>query len=163
MSYDEHLISMAGGDGDNATDQLAAIEARRGPEGAPSPSPRAIAAAEAIQALEAQDHESDPEYPSLTEHGALRLAAAAIAASQLVDMENGIVRIRRSEIQKALTHVNVPALLALVRELRAKLEAIGKITEKFDKDVEGMETVDQTGPLADEAISDIQTALGGWS
>ena len=28
MSYDEHLISMAGGDGDNATDQLAAIEAR---------------------------------------------------------------------------------------------------------------------------------------
>ena len=30
MSYDEHLISMAGGDGDNATDQLAAIEARAG-------------------------------------------------------------------------------------------------------------------------------------
>jgi len=28
MSYDEHLISMAGGDGDDATDQLAAIEAR---------------------------------------------------------------------------------------------------------------------------------------
>jgi len=28
MSYDEHLISMAGGDGDSAVDQLAAIEAR---------------------------------------------------------------------------------------------------------------------------------------
>jgi len=58
---------------------------------------------------------------------------------------------------------DIGALLAMVREQQAKLEAIGKITEKFDKDVEGMETVDQTGPLADEAISDIQTALGGWS
>jgi len=28
MSYDEHLISMAGGDGDSTVDQLAAIEAR---------------------------------------------------------------------------------------------------------------------------------------
>jgi len=28
MSYDEHLISQAGGDGDDATDHLAAIEAR---------------------------------------------------------------------------------------------------------------------------------------
>ena len=101
MSYDEHLISMAGGDGETV-DRLAAIEAR---------------------ALN-----GDPSYHS--------------HANAMED--------RRT-------------LLALVREQQAKLEAIGKITEKFDKDVEGMETVDQTGPLADEAISDIQTALGGWS
>jgi len=29
MSYDEHLISMAGGDGDSTVDHLAAIDARR--------------------------------------------------------------------------------------------------------------------------------------
>jgi len=128
--YSEHLISIAGGDGEA---DLNAIEARRGPEGTPSPSPREIAAAEAIQAVEAQEHESDPDYPSLTEHGALRLATAAIAAAQLVDMENGIVRIRHSEIQNAVAHEDAPALLAMVREQRAVIERVAKVCADADR------------------------------
>jgi len=68
MSYDEHLISMAGGDGDGATDQLAAIEAR-------------------AQAAKEQGN-----------------------------------FITRAQMESRLIDVDVPTLLALVREQQAKLD-----------------------------------------
>ena len=76
-------------------------ETPRGPEGAPPPSPRELGAAAAIQAAEAEEHDSDPDYPALTERGALHLAKVAIAAADAVDIENRIVRIRSLELGKS--------------------------------------------------------------
>lgn len=98
-------------------------ETTRRPECAPHPSPRELAAAEAIQAIDKQMGEGDPDWPTLTPRGALDFAAAAIAAAQVVDFENGIDRIRRTEIQKLRTRLCKVAAVLTAIEVHASLDS----------------------------------------
>ena len=99
MSYDEHLISMAGGDG-GTVDQLAAIEARSN------------AATEGPWAVDELGNVED--VPELDLHR-FDIMPQTIARTEL-----------RKEDGEFIAHArtDVPALLALVREQRAALALI---------------------------------------
>jgi len=91
MSYDEHLISMAGGDGDTV-DQLAAIEAR------------ANAATEGPWEV-----------------------STGMADQSIIFMPDGYsFKVNGHPDSKFIAHArtDVPALLALVRERDAQIEAV---------------------------------------
>jgi len=101
MSYDEHLISMAGGDGDNV-DQLAAIEAR------------AQAATEGP--WETHDGDVVQSYDIAVKTGEYSYEREGIIPGEWV-RENDAEFI-------ANARTDVPALLALVREQQAKLDRV---------------------------------------
>jgi len=115
MSYDEHLISMAGGDGDTTADQLAAIEARTD-SATPGPweadtGTRGDCVVWGPNGRFLMNAQAEPhwiEYP-----GEKR--------SVSFDVD------RRDAEFIAHARTDVPALLAMVREQRAKLDRVLKL------------------------------------
>jgi len=122
MSYDEHLISMAGGDGDSAADQLAAIEARAQ---AASPGPWDYGTG----------YSSDGERQSVTKADKADFLVLSLngedAPLWLIDNADVIPAVtgdgpnaKANAEFIAHARTDVPALLALVREQRAALALI---------------------------------------
>jgi len=112
MSYDEHLISMAGGDGDTV-DQLAAIEARSN------------AATEGPWAVDELGNVED--VPELDLHR-FDIMPQTIARTEL-----------RKEDGEFIAHArtDVPALLALVREQQAKLDRVEQACADAERYING--------------------------
>ena len=106
MSYDEHLISMAGGDGDTTADQLAAIEAR------------ARAATEGPW-----------EIVSASLHQPIIYADSSGLDIAIMDNRDGV-----DNDAEFIAHArtDVPALLALVREQQAKLDRVEALADEAD-------------------------------
>jgi len=108
MSYDEHLISMAGGDGDS-TDQLAAIEAR------------ANAATEGP--WETHDGDVVQSYDIAVKTGEHSYEREGIIPGEYVrDNDAEFIANARTD---------VPVLLALVREQQAKLDRVEALADKY--------------------------------
>ena len=110
MSYDEHLISMAGGDGE-ATDQLAAIEAR------------AHAATEGP--WETHDGDVVQSYDIAVKTGEHSYEREGIIPGEYV----------RDNDAEFIAHArtDVPALLALVRDQQAKLYRANELVRYLDR------------------------------